>query len=499
MKTVTIFLFPLIAISLCHGHGFMHTPRSRGAYCKGQYTKSTIDIEGACDEGNKDYCPHCSNGGGKGAVMAALNGKFTPYRSDNRIRANMCGDAVGDNDHMVGGKFVPWDKAPIVAGYEPGSHIDFELQMDTHHNGFIIFYLCDLDACGTKDLQWKCFTEGHCKKLERVVVPKCEKNNDVNECGPVDPKYPARWYLPCRSPNKYLGGESGSMRYKLPADVKCEHCVIQMYWATANACNPKGFEQYFTNMNFPFGKSCGGDGGAVGSVRLGAEECGGKAFPEEFWSCSDVKVVKGASKMSLAQLQGNTPDHKDDDEDEDDDLPKSEPKKESEPTPESEPKPSTEQKLSKETPGPSAPAEHGNEQKPMKNDHKYEEHSYLKEKKGVATTTPEPEPTMHENAHSENKKREEHSHEHEHQSSATTENHTEAMMSPTQTPAPTNKSQIRLNGENEFEVNWAGQWYKLYCSPKFGVFVVKYEGEWRKVPGYKAPNDCHMSEAHLQS
>ena len=218
--------FFALSPTLTDAHGFMATPRTRGSYCS-QKVQPDLAIPQGC--GNIDYCPHCQNGGGVGSVSSALGGVFTPYRSDNRQHAGLCGDPIGSNDHMVGGQYVPYAKAPIVAGYEPGTTIDFAVQIDTHHNGFFEFYLCDLDACGTNDIQETCFTQGHCQKLERDALSRCE-NPTVNEhfeCGPIDNvgnSFKGRWYLPCR-PNgpSIAGGSSGTMRYKLPPGLTCQH------------------------------------------------------------------------------------------------------------------------------------------------------------------------------------------------------------------------------------------------------------------------------------
>ena len=297
MKAVTLLLI-LIFVVRAAAHGFMKTPRTRGAYCSNE-VKPNLQLPEGCKA--IDYCPHCLNGGGVGSVRKALKGNFSPYRSDNRVRAGLCGDALGTNDHMVGGKYVPYEKAPIVAGYEPGSAIDFEIHINTNHNGFMVFYLCDLDACGTTDLEQKCFTGGHCKKLERISISRCEKG-DKFECGPIDEMDRTRWYVPCRGGGqKDKGGKSGTVRYQLPNNMNCKHCVVQFYWVTANSCNPVNYRPYFESK--PFG-TCAGDGGAKGGINEVLADCGGDNFPEEFWGCADVTIQNGASTLSLSQLQG---------------------------------------------------------------------------------------------------------------------------------------------------------------------------------------------------
>jgi len=196
---------------------------------------------------------------------------------------------------MIGGEFVPFKTAPIVEKYAPGQVADFSVQIDTNHNGFFVFYLCNLDACGTKDIDQKCFENNHCSLLKRVASPACENSSDNFECGPIDQDHPERWYVPCRGgPSNVKGGNKGSMKYKIPEDVQCKHCVVQWYWVTANSCNPKGMKEYFSAKS-PFGNSCGGDGGSVGGINPSMVECGGAKFAEEFWGCADVSVGSGAA------------------------------------------------------------------------------------------------------------------------------------------------------------------------------------------------------------
>lgn len=136
-----VCLFAGVFIST-DGHGFMKTPRARGAY-RSEKVKPDIAVP---EGGEIDYCPHCQSGGGVELVKKALNQNFTPYRSDRRQRAGLCGDKIGNNDHMIGGIHVPWKTAPIVEHYKKGAVVDFSVQIDTNHNGFMVFYLCNLDT-----------------------------------------------------------------------------------------------------------------------------------------------------------------------------------------------------------------------------------------------------------------------------------------------------------------------------------------------------------------
>lgn len=194
--------------------------------------------------------------------------------------------------------------APIVATYKSGQEVDFEVKITAHHNGHMVFHLCDLDACGTRDIDKSCFQKKTCYQLERVKMPECEDTSidTSTTCGPIDEAYPNRWYLPClKSGGSHVGsnmygGKDGSMRYKLPAGVTCKHCVVQWQWWSANACHAPGVVEYFRKYN-PF--QCE-NGKSVYSPNLGGCE-----VPEEFASCADVTVTASGGDNDNANNRNN--------------------------------------------------------------------------------------------------------------------------------------------------------------------------------------------------
>lgn len=302
---VLLVLLCVVLASTCvtraAAHGLMCDPRQRGAY---QSVKCGSDLPYPPNPVT-DHCAHCLNGGTPGTVQAHLPPSgwqvYDPFvdSSSSKQRAGLCGDAYGHNEHMVGGDFVPpsYGTVPLVSHWKTGSKVDFLAELDTNHNGYFEFYLCDLDACESIDISPSCFRDGHCVRLERVPHPDCEapNSNTHYECGPIDRQYPGRWYLPCRNTGNigvhFVGGPSGTMRYQLPDGVRCKHCVIQWYWATANSCAPEGLIDYMKAYDSPFGNECESDGGGRGTFRLGMETCGADRIPEEFWSCADVQIT----------------------------------------------------------------------------------------------------------------------------------------------------------------------------------------------------------------
>lgn len=290
-------------IASVDAHGFVVKPRQRGAY---KNDKVKPDMEMPKDP-MMDYCPHCLNGGGKASVMEASNKDWQEYAPLKTFRktAGLCGDPMGKNDHMIGGMYFPYDTVPLVEHYDSGSVVDFEVEIDTNHNGYFEFYLCDLDACGVTDLDDSCFKNNHCYLLERVKNAECEAGGSAmhTQCGPKDSEYPGRWYVPCRATGHVgvhvVGGSNGYMKYQLP-DIECKHCVVQWYWATANSCAPGDFLGYFERYNNPFGETCASDGGGGGAHKDEMEPCGGESFPEEFWTCSDVQIsAPGGSTVEV--------------------------------------------------------------------------------------------------------------------------------------------------------------------------------------------------------
>lgn len=268
-------------------HGFMTDPRPRGAL----KTQRAVEPKEMDPSAPLDYCPHCLNAGGTGAVKKG--GPWTKYEpmKSSRKGFGLCGDPEGGDDHMKAGKFANPASMPYVRKYKPGSVANFGFDATTNHNGYLEFYLCDVSKMPDEDLSWDGFAE-HCHYLERSPHESCESGND-KECGPIDPKFPGRWVLPCRNAggeqgDQLLGGEDGKMAYNIP-NVEIEMGVIQMYWLTQNSCNdPDGF---MDNYKYPKAwAGCPGDGGSVGG-KPNHEKCGSGGFPEEFWNCADVQVT----------------------------------------------------------------------------------------------------------------------------------------------------------------------------------------------------------------
>lgn len=221
--------------------------------------------------------------GGKFEMFEPLKGKF-------RKGLSFCGDKPGSNDHSPKGKYGAPASLPFVASYKAGGVANFQFDLNTPHGGYLEFYLCDVSVSG--DISEASFNDGDCYLLERAVNEDCESGTFKHKCGPIDPKYTSRWYLPCRESdkqfqNQIVGGSDGSMSYKVP-NIAMTKAVVHVYWMTSNSCNPRGHTEYFQSGVWPAVEGCPGDGSTSGGYNDDhAGDCDtqpGK-WPEEFMNC----------------------------------------------------------------------------------------------------------------------------------------------------------------------------------------------------------------------
>lgn len=312
-KKMASFVRPLLAALLivallrpARSHGFVTDPRGRGGFkCHRNVHPKVLNSNAVTD-----YCPHCLNAGGVSKVRSHTYAgrwrKYEPMKGNHRGGFGICGDPVGNHDHMKGGKFADPNRGSLVAReYTAGQVANFEFDATANHGGYLEFYLCDVGKNPNQDISFDTFSRD-CHYLERVPHGECESGND-RSCGPVDKDFPGRWVLPCRfgpgdQGDQILGGSSGKMAYRIP-NVNIEVGVIQMYWLVTNSCkDPDGF---MDNYDYPSSWSgCDGDGGTIGGKPRHHQTCEepGK-FPEEFWNCADVKVKGGQARSDYSGTQ----------------------------------------------------------------------------------------------------------------------------------------------------------------------------------------------------
>lgn len=283
-------------------HGCLTSPRVRGALPGFLGAPKVAD-------GPLDTDIHGRSAGGVGAVAAGPPTATTgwapfaptaggPVRRDHGV----CGDVWnGAKDHERGGVFYG---VPVTtAVWQQGGLVDLEYLITAHHRGYLEFRVCDVDKCGG-EISHDCFETGACQTLTRATAAEdgglCAGGDVLSpsgfpECGPVQPEHPTRWYVPCTVGGPmWLGGRRGGLRFRLPPSMTCEHCVLQAYYVGFQNClTDEGAKTYAYPATW---KSWPG-----GCVNTEEAICDGGVLPEEFWGCSDVKIVAANSTEALTQ------------------------------------------------------------------------------------------------------------------------------------------------------------------------------------------------------
>lgn len=311
MQATNILLLAVAVATLSvllHAHGVMNVPPQRGClrgetdFCNKMYAEDApTDWNMHFPAGSKEFSPGAGANSQRAAAGAAGWTPFTPLEPSFKWRAGVCGDLKSKPEHMRGGEY--YYDGMVSMTYKQGSVIDLDMSIVGFHNGFVEFHVCDVSKCDG-EISEDCFrTPGACKQLQREWTADCE-NGANRRCGPIDKKYPGRWYLPCaKYPNEDQVETFGekSIRYRLPEFMHCDHCVLQWYWATANACNPPGLEDYFNGPNKPIGwGSCEGESGAEGGYASHLSECGGSSLAEEYMQCGDIRIERSESQGNRA-------------------------------------------------------------------------------------------------------------------------------------------------------------------------------------------------------
>ena len=55
-------------------------------------------------------------------------------------RPGLGGDPVGDDEHMMGGGFLPYKKVPMTQSSKKGAEVNFTAELNTNPNGYFEFF-----------------------------------------------------------------------------------------------------------------------------------------------------------------------------------------------------------------------------------------------------------------------------------------------------------------------------------------------------------------------
>lgn len=307
---LTFLFFFFHTLLFANGHILLRNPVPRGGL-PGSRRRTWISqvIDSRAPEDEMIHFPAGVKSTDAGAgfqsqVNAAGSNPWAPFNptSPNYMwRHGVCGDTRTKSTHLRGG--IYYQDGRIVKTYTQGQQIDIETTVVFHHGGFLVFHLCDVSRCEGNEISEGCFkTPGACHILTRVPVSECDNNGGSDRCTPIDRNHPERWYLPCskkQGVDHEIYGIGGTVKYQLPTDLRCDHCVLHQHYETADRCTPNDYAAYFNGPDAPGnGNGCNVRGFPVDGKRAlfdpTSEECGQNGrYTEDYAHCSDISIEPG--------------------------------------------------------------------------------------------------------------------------------------------------------------------------------------------------------------
>jgi len=294
-----VLAIALLRLELALGHAFLSYPIGRNFYHRIQ--GDMYNIAGF-------------DAGGPSALNMA-NGGVWPGHAFPETHG-LCGNNVLNGETMLEESLMA--PVPIQATFLEGDIVEFEVAVTAHHKGYYEFRICDQAVNQTnfpsRTAAQACFDQHLLVRAEPRA--DCQPNDEDPDCQPIDERYPERWYLPesgwglaatYPSPPLYpnSAGDVHRMRYKLPENLNCEHCTMQLYWPCSNSCIPnQGFWDYFGQI-----ENEGWDEAAVFDFDMLHNDyqqcehrcCGGNnGYAQEFWNCADITILPSGSATTAA-------------------------------------------------------------------------------------------------------------------------------------------------------------------------------------------------------
>eukprot|EP00903_Cladosiphon_okamuranus_P008987 g8597.t1 len=221
------------------------------------------------------------------------NGNYLE-NDDIAVSHGVCGDTPqsgDDNEIIYSTATSNWN---VLETFEPGQIIEIDIAFTNYHWGHVEYFLCDVQDMEDPDgvPKQSCFNKHPLNRAE-----------DDNFNSPVDPAYPGRYYIdpPCRGENNEvdqtrpeLGGvlDDGTvnhMRYKLPDDVECDHCILMMRYHSGRGCKSPGYDE-FNPPSWP--STCGPN--KEDWIEVTSHKCNspGREWGNMFWNCSDIAIKR---------------------------------------------------------------------------------------------------------------------------------------------------------------------------------------------------------------
>jgi len=191
---------------------------------------------------------------------------------------------------------------PPTGSFIAGGLLEVETIVTAHHKGYMELRICSRPD----DLTQDCFDE-------HLLVRDSE--TALMDPAPVDESHLGRWYIPppeidwspdaasvpiSTACSRSKSGRRYRWAVRLPADLECEHCVVQWFWVTANSCNPAGLHDYFSKSSTQswITSKFGGDASTWWKPALSScpaavvDPRTNNNGAEKFWNCADIKVSR---------------------------------------------------------------------------------------------------------------------------------------------------------------------------------------------------------------
>merc|ERR1712151_544462 len=293
---VLVATLPTIAL----GHAYLAFPESR-------------NLVAHFEDGFN--CPHCLQSGGPNAVKAKGGGVW-PTRLSSGSHG-LCGNPWQHEKESEFKNQRFMKPTEVKATLNAGGVVDILVAVNAHHQGHFEVRICNKvlspDNFASEAEGQTCLDEF---LLERADTPiDCVVNDERDNCVPIDPRHPERWYLPPAKEGTQKASEDWSdemvdtntlpaatelrsITYKVPAALTCEKCTLQWYWVSANTClYDADYLTYFRDLHAKGWSDVEKWAPHVLQSWATADNtvCNSGRFSEEFWNCADIAVVDGGS------------------------------------------------------------------------------------------------------------------------------------------------------------------------------------------------------------
>jgi hypothetical protein len=293
-----IAAFPALAL----GHAYLAYPESR-------------NLVAHLEEGFN--CAHCLQSGGPDAVKAKANGIWPTRLAPGSH--GLCGNPWQHEEeaNFENQRFM--QPTEVKATLTTGGFVDILVAVNAHHRGHFEFRICN-QVLSPENFASEAEGQACLDQfvLERADLPNdCTVNDERDNCVPLDPKHPERWYLPPAKGDVQKAGEDWSdemvdtsrlpaatelrsIRYKVPAGLSCQRCTMQWYWSSANTClYDADYLSYFRDLHQKGWSEVETWAPHVLQSWATADNtvCSSTRFGEEFWNCADISVVASGAPM----------------------------------------------------------------------------------------------------------------------------------------------------------------------------------------------------------